>query len=144
MPRSHWGIVPVIACALAAAGCGSSAKDDTPRLTKAQSATLVAQLERARVTAAAHDLEGTTAALKGFRQQVARLARAGALSQATARALRLGATRALGRAASDNAPPKPAPAATTPAPTAPPPGQAKKEKKKHHGKGKGDQGDEGD
>jgi hypothetical protein len=89
-----------------AAGCGSSGKADTrPRLTRAQSQALTAQLERARVTAAAHDVAGTNAALLAFKGQVARLRRAGALSDATARSLRVGAARALARAASDSAPP---------------------------------------
>lgn len=145
MPRLHRGIVPVVVCALVAAGCGSSDKTDTtPGLTRAESDALVAQLERARVTAAAHDLEGTKAALQGFKGQVARLRRAGALSDATARSLRVGASRALARATSDSAPPPVSTQTqTTPAPAPTPAPANKKHEKKDHGKHKG-HGDEGD
>jgi hypothetical protein len=142
MPRVRRGIAPVVVCALVAAGCGSSGKTDTtPRLTRADSRALVAQLERARVSADAHDLAGTKTALQGFKAQVAKLRRAGALTDATARSLRIGAARALARATSDSAPP-PAPIQTTPAP-APAPPKDKKHEKKDHGKHKG-HGKEGD
>jgi hypothetical protein len=145
MPRTRWGIVPVVVCVLALAGCGAAEeKDTTPQLTRAQADALVAQLERARLTAAAEDLVGTRAALAGFRGQVARLRRAGALSDATARSLRIGAARTLARAASDIAPPVQVQTQTTPAP-APPvtepkrKGDRKGDKKK---KGRGKKGDE--
>jgi hypothetical protein len=145
MPRVRRGIVPVVVCALVTAGCGSSGKTDTtPRLTRAESEALTAQLERARTTAAAQDLAGTKTALQGFKAQVARLRRAGHLSDATARSLRIGAARALARATSDSAPP-PAPIQTTPAPAPPPaPVKEKKHDKKDHGKhkGHGGKGDE--
>jgi hypothetical protein len=128
MPRVRRGIMPVVICALVAAGCGSSGKNDTaPRLSRVESRALTAQLERARVTAAAHDLAGTKAALLAFQDQVARLQRARALSDATTRSLRVGAARALARAASDSGPP---PALTQAAP-APPSDQ---------GNGNGDEG----
>ena len=101
-------------------------------MTRVQAQALVAQLERARITAQAGDLTGTRAALSGFRRQVARLHRAGALSDATARSLRLGAARAL--AAAQNDFPPPPQAETTPAPS-PPAKKEKKPKKDHPGKG---------
>jgi hypothetical protein len=123
MPRSRWGIVPVVLCALAAGGCGSGGNhDSTPRLSAVESKALVAQLEQARLTAAAQDLAGTKTALNGFKLRVARLRRAGALSGATARLLRIGANRALARATSDSAAilqPPVTPTATTPAPPSP-------------------------
>ena len=145
MPGVRWGIASLAACALALSACGSSG-DETPRMTRAQAQALVAQLERARVTAQAGDLEGTKAALTGFRRQVARLHRAGALSDATARSLRLGAARAVARATSDATPPPAStPTETTPAPAPP---AKKDEKKKHekkpHGKKKGHGEDEQD
>jgi hypothetical protein len=140
MPRVRRGIVPVVVCALVAAGCGSSGKNDTtPRLSRAESQGLTAQLERARVTAAARDLAGTKAALTAFTGQVARLRRAGALSDATARSLRVGAARALARAASDSAPP---PVLTETAPPPAPPsdeGNGNGHANGHH-KGHGDEG----
>jgi hypothetical protein len=148
MPRVRWGSVAVVVCAVALGGCGTSGKAaGTPQMTRAQADALVAQLERARVTAAARDLTGTKAALAGFRGGVARLRRAGAISSATAKALRTGAIRALQRATSDSAPPPvQAPVQTTPAPVQPaPPG-----KQKHFGKkdgkhgGDGNQGEGGD
>ena len=118
MPRVRWGIAPVVVCALAASGCGSGGKhDSTPRMSAVESKALVAQLERARLTAAAQDLAGTKAALNGFKLQVARLRRAGALSDPTARLLRIGANRTLARLTSDSAAavqPPVTPAATTP------------------------------
>lgn len=144
MPRVRWGIVPVVACALALGGCGSSS-DTTPRLPRAQRDALIAQLERARVTATAGDLAGTKAALQAFTRQVARLRRAGDLSDAVAHSLRVGAARALARARSDSDT-----AAQQPqAPAAPPPAPAAKGKKheahgkgrkKGHGQGKRDEG----
>ena len=135
MPRARWGTVPVVVCVLAGGGCGSGGNpDSTPRMSAVESKALVAQLERARLTAAAQDLVGTKAAMNGFKLQVARLRRAGALSDATARLLRVGANRALARAVSDSAAvvqPPVTPAATAPAP---PPGQAKKDHR-HYGGG---------
>jgi hypothetical protein len=145
MPRSRWGIAPVVVCALAASGCGSGGNhDSTPRMSAVESNALVAQLERARLTAAAQDLAGTKAALNGFKVQVARLRRAGALSGATARLLRTGANRALARATSDSAPVVQPP--ITPAPAAPllPPGHAKKDHKHYGGDNQGGGGEGGD
>jgi hypothetical protein len=134
MPRVRRGIVPVVIYAVVAAGCGSSGKNDkTPRLTRAESQALTAQLERARVTAAAHDLAGTKASLIAFKGAVAKLRRAGALSDATARSLSVGAARALARATSDSAPP---PILTQTAP-APPSDEG-------NGNGNGTGGDGGD
>jgi hypothetical protein len=138
MPRLRCGIVPVVVCALAAGGCGSGGThDSTPRVSAIESKALVAQLERARLTAAAQDLAGTKVALNGFKLHVARLRRAGALSDATARRLRIGASRALARAASDSAAVVQPP--VTPAPAAPvlPPGQAKKDHKHYGGDNQG-------
>jgi hypothetical protein len=139
MPRLRWGIVPVVACALAASGCGSGGNHAaTPRISAVESKALVAQLERARLTAAAQDLAGTKAALTAFKVQVARLHRAGALSGATARLLRVGANRALARATSDSAPvvqPPVASTATTSAPAPPAPPPEKKGKGDHKPKG---------
>jgi hypothetical protein len=144
MPRARWGIVPAVVCVLAAGGCGSGGKhDSTPRMSGVESNALVAQLERARLTAAAQDLAGTKAALNAFKLQVARLRRAGALSDAAARLLRIGANRALARATSDNAAavkPAVAPAVTTPLP----PGRAKKQDGKHKGGGNHGGGEGGD
>ena len=139
MPGVRWGIALAVGCALAAGGCGSS-DNATPKLTRGEADALVVQLERARLTAAAHDLAGTTAALRGFRASVARLRSAGAISAATAAALRIGAVRALDRATSDSTPP--VQTETTPAPAPAP--EPKKEKhppkhgKPHDKKGKDD------
>jgi hypothetical protein len=147
VPRSRWGIVPVVVCALAAGGCGSGGKhDSTPKITAVESRTLVAQLERARLTAAAQDLAGTKAALNAFKLQVARLRRAGALSDATARRLRIGANRVLARATSDSAAvvqPPVTPTATTPAPAPPAPRKQKGGKGDHRQKGDKKHGGEG-
>jgi hypothetical protein len=137
------GIALLLVAALA--GCGSSG-DKTPGLTGGQAQGLIAQLEAARLSAAARDPAGTKAALVKFRRSVARLQRDGALSAETARALRIGAQRVLARVTSDSAPP-PAPATTqtttTPAPAPVPPGQKKKhEKKPKHDKGHGKKGKE--
>ena len=140
----------IIALLLAAglAGCGSSG-DNAPALTDGQVQGLVAQLESARVAAAAGNIAGTKGALEKFRASVAHLRRDGALSDDAARALRIGAARALARVKADNAAPAPAPTPaatqTTPAPApAPlPPGQKKKKKedkqddKQKAGKGHG-------
>jgi hypothetical protein len=131
------------------AGCGSSG-DHPQGLTSGQAQSLVAQLEAARSSAAARDMAATRAAIDKFRGSVARLRRSGALSDGTARSLRIGAARVLDRVHSDSAPP-PQPAAppatqTTPAPAPPaPPGKKKHEDKKKHDKAKGDgHGEEGD
>jgi hypothetical protein len=107
-------------------------------MTRVQSEALVAQLERARVTAAAQDVTGTRTALNAFRAQVARLRRAGAISSQTAKALRTGAVRVLARAIEDAAPAQAAPVQTTPQPAPAPAPKAKgKHGKKKHGKKKG-------
>jgi hypothetical protein len=128
-------------------GCGSSSDKGSPDLTSGQAQGLVAQLETARAAAGARNVAATEAAIGRFRHSVARLRRAGALSDATARTLRIGAARVLARVTSDNAPAPqttPAPAATTPAP-APAPGPPRHEKKhKEHKPGKGHGGGEGD
>jgi hypothetical protein len=131
------------------AGCGSSG-DHQQGLTSGQAQALVAQLEAARSSAAARDMAATRAAIDKFRASVARLRRSGALSDGTARSLRIGAARVLERVQSDSAPP-PQPAAppatqTTPAPAPPaPPGKKKHEDNKKHDKGKGHgHGEEGD
>jgi hypothetical protein len=101
-----------------------------------QSQALVAQLDAARVAAASRDVGATKTALAKFRSSVAQLRRDGALSDATARSLRIGAARVLQRVESDN-PPQPVQQATPTAPAPPPPGKAKKHEEKHgHGKGK--------
>jgi hypothetical protein len=130
---SRTGIALLLVAGLA--GCGSSGNDQQPGLTSGQAQGLVAQLEAARVSAAARDVAGTKAAIVKFRRSVARLRRDGALSDATARALRIGAARLVQRVTSDNAPPaQPSPALATG--TAPqPPGQKKKHEEKKHGKG---------
>jgi hypothetical protein len=125
------------------AGCGSSGNSQ-PRLTKVQAQSLAAELDAARVSAAGRDVAGTQAALAKFRRSVAQLRRAGALSDATARSLRVGAARVLQRVRSDN--PPPAATQPAPAPTKPPPGPGKKHEKKHgkgkkHGEGDGEGGD---
>jgi hypothetical protein len=126
----------VVLLALGLAGCGSS--DKPAGLTTGQAQALVSQLEAARVTAAAGDVATTKATLAKFRRSVARLERDGALSDATARALRTGAQRVLRRVGLDNsAPAAPAepPAEPTTTTTAPaPPAKGKKDEKKH-GKG---------
>jgi hypothetical protein len=131
------------------AGCGSSG-DDQQGLTGSQAQALIAQLEAARSGAAARDMAATRTAIDKFRRSVARLRRSGALSDGTARSLRIGAARVLERVHSDSAPP-PQPAAppatqTTPAPAPPaPPGKKKHEDKKKHDKGNGHgHGEEGD
>jgi hypothetical protein len=131
------GIALLLAAAVA--GCGSG-DDKQPGLTAGEAQALVAQLEAARATALARDVDGTESALASFRRSVARLRRAGAISAETARALRIGAQRVVQRVAGDNTPPPPAPAATQTAPAPPPPGQKKKKEK--HGKGHGKKGKE--
>lgn len=138
MRGSRAGIAGLLVAAVLA-GCGSSS-DDKTGLTSGQARSLVAQLQTARSSAAARNVAATVAAIGKFRASVARLRRAGALSDATARSLRIGAARVLQRVHEDNtAPPQPAPAPqtqSTPAPTPPPPGKAKKDehKKNKHGK----------
>jgi hypothetical protein len=129
------------------AGCGSS-DNSSPGLTDGQARALVAELEAARAGAAARDLPGTKAAVAKFRASVAHLRRTGALSDPTARSLRIGAARLLQRIESDSAPP-PAPEApatdTTPAPLPAPKkhDEKKPHDKKEHGKGhKGEGGGE--
>jgi hypothetical protein len=137
-------IALVLAAGLAA--CGSSRDNAKPTLTGGQAQALVAQLEAVRATAATRDVAATKAALESFKASVARLRRAGALSDDAARALRIGAARVLARVRSDN-PPPPQPAQTAPAATQPaplPPGEAKKkEGKRGKGKGHGPKGGEG-
>jgi hypothetical protein len=124
------------------AGCGSSGDNQKSGLTNGQAQALVAQLEAVRGSASARNVAGTKAAIDKFRRSVAGLRRSGAVSDATARSLRIGAARVLQRVQSDNAPPpQPAVTQTTPAPL--PPGQKKKHDEKKHGKGKG-HGGEGD
>ena len=134
---------------LAATGCGSSSSGDRVGLTAGQRQALVGRLEAVRSAAGAHDLPAARAALDEFRQSVVQLRRAGALDDATARSLRIGAARLLSRVRRDNPPaPAPTPPATqsTPAPAPPgPPGQKKKhdEKKPGHGNAKHGHGEEG-
>jgi hypothetical protein len=141
---SRTGIALLLAAGLA--GCGSSGDNSQPGLTSAQRQTLVRQLEAVRASATARNVAATTAALARFRGSVVRLRRAGAINDATARSLRIGAARVLTRVRSDSAPP-PQPVAppattTTPAPVPPPPGKKQDEKKKHgNGKGHGEGGD---
>ena len=144
MRGSRTGIALLLAAGIA--GCGSSANDERQGLTSGQTKALTAQLAVARASAAANNVAGTRAAIAKFRGSVARLRRAGAISDPTARSLRIGAARLLQRIESDNpAPAAPAPAPqtqTTPAPAPQPPGQKKKdEKKEKHGKGPGKEGD---
>lgn len=133
MRCARTGIASLLAVA-ALAGCGSG--DEQPGLTARQSRALVAQLEAARTKASARDVEGTRAVLARFRGSVARLRRSGALSEQTARLLRIGAARVLERVESDGPAPPAQPAApvteTTPVPPA----------KEEHGKGKKDHGKE--
>jgi hypothetical protein len=132
---------------VALAGCGSSGDNSEPGLTSGQAQGLVAQLETARAAAAARNVAATKAAIDKFRRSVARLRRAGALTDTQARALRVGAARALARVRSDNAPPPPAPAETqtTPTPAPEPPGQEKKHKEEEKkGKGHDEKHGEGD
>jgi hypothetical protein len=124
------------------AGCGSS-DNSSPGLTDGQARALVAELEAARADAAARDLPGAKAAVAKFRASVAHLRRTGALSDPTARSLRIGAARLLQRIESDSAPEAPA-TNTTPAP---PPAPKKHDEKKPHekkGHGKGHKGEGGD
>jgi hypothetical protein len=132
---SRTGIAVLLAAGVLA-GCGSGSCDQ-PGLTRGQAQGLTAQLEAARVAAAAGDVAATQAALAKFRGSVTRLRRVGSLSDATARSLRVGAARVLQRVRSDSAPP-PQPAATqpAPAPAPPPPKHEKKHEQKGHGKGK--------
>jgi hypothetical protein len=134
---SRTGIALLLVAGLA--GCGSSGEKKHAGLTTGQSQALVAQLETARTSASARNVAGTKTAIDKFRRSVAQLRRSGAISDATARSLRIGAARVLERVRSDSAPPpQPAVTQTTPAPAPPPPGQKKKhDEKKKHGKGHG-------
>jgi hypothetical protein len=146
VPGKGWGIALLLAAALA--GCGSSG-GNAAELTSGQRQALVAQLEAVRAAAGAHDVAGAQTALGRFKASVARLRRSGALSDDTARLLRIGAARVLARVKSDNPPPAPTqttPPAPQPAPK--PPGKHKgehhpKPEKKHHGK-PGHDGEGGD
>jgi hypothetical protein len=139
------GVALLLVAALA--GCGSSGNNSSPGLTAGQAQGLVTQLQTARAAATARNVAGTQAAIDNFRRSVARLRRAGALTDAQARAMRIGAARVLARVKSDNAPPQSVSATTqtTPAPAP----QKEKQKEKHkdekagkgHGKGHGDEGD---
>jgi hypothetical protein len=137
VPGGRWVIALLLAAAVA--GCGSGGNGARPGLTSGQAAGLVRQLEAVRTTAAAGDVAATESAIGRFRTEVARLRRGGALSDASARRLRLGAARVLARVKSDNAPP-PAPAPTTqttPAPAPPPKDKKHADKKPPHGPDKG-------
>jgi hypothetical protein len=136
--RASRTITASLLVAAALVGCGSSSDGDRAGLTSRQAQALVSQLEAARSAAAARDVPATQAAIDRFRQSVARLRRARALSDATARSLRTGAARVLQRVQSDDAP-APAPATeSTPAPAPLPPGHKRKhEDKKKHDEGKG-------
>jgi hypothetical protein len=139
------GIAVLLAAGLA--GCGSSG-DNQPALTNGQAQALVTQLRSVRTAAATHDVAATKTALTRFRNSVTRLRRSGALSDTTARTLRIGAARVLARVQTDNpAPAAPAPSTTqtTPAPAPPPPPAGKKKHgEKKDEKGKGKHGKEGD
>ena len=125
----------VLLAAVALAGCGSSGDKPGPGLTSGQRQGLVQQLEAVRTTAAAGNVPGAQAALDRFRRAVVHLRRTGALDDAQARALRIGAARVLARVHSDNPPPAP-PVTTQQAPAPPaPPGKAKHEKRPKHAKG---------
>jgi len=129
----------VLLTAVALAGCGSSGDKSGPGLTSGQRQALVQQLEAVRTAAAAGDVTGAQAALDRFRRSVVHLRGTGALDDAQARALQIGAARVLARVRSDNPPPAPA-TATTPTPVAPP-GKAKgHEKKPKHDHGHGGEG----
>jgi hypothetical protein len=83
-----------------------------------------------------------------FRASVAHLRRTGALSDPTARSLRIGAARLLQRVESDSAPPATPQAPATNTTPAPPPApkkhdEKKKDEKKKHGKGHKGEGGEG-
>lgn len=128
----------LLAVALAVfSGCGSGSANG---LTQGQQQALIAELEAVKASAATGDLGSTASALRKFRATVARLNRDGAISDAAARKLRVGAARILARAKSDSAPP-PQPTVTQTAP-APAPVPKKKPKPPHghghgHGKDKG-------
>ena len=128
------GIVVVLVAA-ALAGCGGGERG----LTNGERQALLAQIRAARASAAAGDVGGTETAIRKFRVSVARLQRSGALTDAQARTLRLGAVRVLARVKTDAAPP-PQPTQTTPAPAptqttpAEPPGKAKKKHEEQKGK----------
>ena len=149
MRGKRTGVALLLVAALA--GCGSSGDNSSPGLTAGQAHGLVTQLEAARAAATARNVAGTQAAIDKFRRSVAGLRRAGALTDAQARAMRIGAGRVLARVKSDNALAQPPPATTQatpapiPAPAPAPPGQKKKHKGekpgKGHGKGHGEEGD---
>jgi hypothetical protein len=143
------GLVAALLASVALAACGG--EEHKPGLTAPQRQGLSTRVALVRESAAAGDLETTRRRLRGFRREVLRLRRAGALDAATARALVVGAIRADARAGSEIVPPPPAATPSQPAQT-PAPAPAKKEKHdkkpKDHGKGKkhGDKkhGEEGD
>jgi len=125
----------VLLAAAALAGCGSSGDKPGPGLTSGQRQGLVQQLEAVRTAAAAADVPGAQAALDRFRRSVVHLRRTGALDDAQARALRIGAARVLARVHSDNPPPA-APVTTEQAPAPARPGKAKgHEKQPKHAEG---------
>ncbi|MFL5895332.1 MAG: hypothetical protein ACJ76Z_09470 [Thermoleophilaceae bacterium] len=97
------------------------------------------RIERIRAAAAAADLPTTQSRLRGFAREVARLRAAGALSSATAEALRTGAARAAARAQVEIPPPRIVAPAPAPAPKEKPkPAKHHGEHGKHgHGKEKG-------
>jgi hypothetical protein len=131
--------IVVLLIAAAPASCGSS-EDEPPGLTSRQAQGLVAELEAARSTAAAGDVARTKEAMGKFRRSVIRLRRAGALDDATARSLRIGASRVLRRVESDSAPPaQPAPSTQTEA-TPAPEAEAEPSGEKKRGKGNKKQG----
>jgi hypothetical protein len=135
------GVALLLVAALA--GCGSSGNNSSPGLTAGQAQGLVTQLQTARAAATARNVAGTQAAIDNFRRSVARLRRAGALTDAQARAMRIGAARVLARVKSDNAPPQSVSATTQTTPAPAPQKEKHKDEKagKGHGKGHGDEGD---
>jgi hypothetical protein len=132
---SRTGIALLLATGLA--GCGSSGDNNQPGLTNGQAQALVSRLESVRSSASARNVAGTKTALAKFRGTVVSLRRSGAISDATARSLRIGAARVLARVKSDNAPPPQPVTTSTPAPAPVAPGPKKKHDQKKPGKGKG-------
>jgi hypothetical protein len=137
----------VLLAAVALAGCGSSGKSSSGRLTSGQRSALIQRLEDVRTAAAAGNVAATRTALDRFRSAVVHLRRTGALDDAQARAMRVGAGRVMSRVQSDHpAPVAPVTTQTAPAPApVPPPGKSKHGKEHHkdhgHGHGKGEGGD---
>jgi hypothetical protein len=149
-------VLAVLAGALAAVACCGCGSSSPRRLSAADATSLQTLLAAAKWRADHGQSAGAVEALDGFQARLRALAAAGKLAADDARALQIGAGRALATATSAldearaQAAARPAPPAPTPAPpgkdkakkhSPPPPGKHEHPKPEKHGKGGHEGGD---